>query len=346
MENRSPYVLVGAAVLIFVLAITGFVIWKLRAGGNQQLAYYEILFSGEVQGLTSDSAVFYRGIRVGRVHSISLKMLSEAPRWGGTPRPVERISVVIAVDPAIDIRERATAVLERPLVTGVGFIQIVAPPDETGQAKPKKGLGQLPYPEIEAGTSFFQSTTMSAQELVAKAGIIADRITEALNPETIKGFSQVVANLAEISGMLARTEPAFTKTMNELPDAVAELRQAMTKITAVGARAELLLAELGPQDAATRKALEGRAPSELKEAIGELRGALANLNAAAGGLNKAVAENRGAVRQFSEGGLTELSIAIRELRALVASLNAISARLDRDPAGYLFGGSRQGYQPK
>ena len=32
MENRSPYVLIGAAMMVFIAAIVGFVIWKLRAG--------------------------------------------------------------------------------------------------------------------------------------------------------------------------------------------------------------------------------------------------------------------------------------------------------------------------
>ena len=31
MERKSPYVLIGAAVLLFVAALAGFVVWKLRA---------------------------------------------------------------------------------------------------------------------------------------------------------------------------------------------------------------------------------------------------------------------------------------------------------------------------
>lgn len=346
MENRSPYVLVGAAVLVFVLAMTGFVIWKLRAGGEQRQAFYEVVVSSDVQGLGTDSPVFYRGIRVGRVQSIALRTRMEPPRRGGAPRPVERISVVIGMDPTIDIRERATAVLERPLVTGAAFLQIVANPEEGGEVKPKKALGETPYPEIREAPSFLQSTTMSAQELVAKAGQIADRVAEALNPETVKAFNQIVVNLAAVSGMIARTEPSLSRTLNDLPEVMAELRRTLARFGAVSTQAEMILAELGPQDEATRRALAGRSPGELKQAVTQLRQALANVNAAAGNLNRTVAENRGAVRQFSEGGLAELSVAIRELRALVASLNAISARLDRDPAGYLLGGGRQGYQPR
>src|SRR5258708_32844082 len=70
MERKSPYVLVGAAMIVFIAAVAGFVIWKLRAGDRTSYAYYVILFSGDVQGLTNDSPVFYRGLRGGRVHSI------------------------------------------------------------------------------------------------------------------------------------------------------------------------------------------------------------------------------------------------------------------------------------
>ena len=52
MEKRAPYVLIGAAVMLFVAATVGFVIWKLRAGDQRSYAYYVILFSGDVQGLT------------------------------------------------------------------------------------------------------------------------------------------------------------------------------------------------------------------------------------------------------------------------------------------------------
>jgi len=45
MEKRSPYVLIGAAVMLFVAALVGFVIWKLRAGDQTSYAYYVILFS-------------------------------------------------------------------------------------------------------------------------------------------------------------------------------------------------------------------------------------------------------------------------------------------------------------
>ena len=48
MERRAPYVLIGAAMILFVAAVAGFVVWKLRAGDRTAYAYYNILFSGDV----------------------------------------------------------------------------------------------------------------------------------------------------------------------------------------------------------------------------------------------------------------------------------------------------------
>ena len=181
MERKSPYVLVGAAMIVFIAAVAGFVIWKLRAGDRTSYAYYVILFSGDVQGLTNDSPVFYRGLRVGRVHSIQLTSRVDTQRSTGRERLTEKIEVTVAVDWNIDIRERSYAVFEKPFIAGAPFIQIVGRLD-VDQVKPKKRLGQTPYPEIREGASFLQATSTSAQELLTKAGVTVDRLNELLEP--------------------------------------------------------------------------------------------------------------------------------------------------------------------
>ena len=111
--------------ILFVAAVAGFVIWKLRAGDRTAYAYYVILFSGDVQGLTNDSPVFYRGLRVGRVHNIQLTSRVDTQRATGRERLSEKIEVTVAVDWAIDIRERSYAVFEKPFIAGSPYIQIV-----------------------------------------------------------------------------------------------------------------------------------------------------------------------------------------------------------------------------
>src|SRR5690242_1304539 len=112
MENRSPYVLIGAAMILFVVSLVGFVIWKLREGDQTSYAYYVILFSGDVQGLSVDSPVYYRGLRVGRVQNIQLTSRRSVQRSTGRERVSEKIEVTVAVDSNIDIREQSYAVFE------------------------------------------------------------------------------------------------------------------------------------------------------------------------------------------------------------------------------------------
>ena len=344
METKSPYVLIGAAVMVFIAAIVGFVVWKLRAGDNTAYAYYTILFSGEVQGLNRDSQVYYRGLRVGRVHSIGLSSRSEVQRSTGRERIAEKIEVTVAVDSSIDIRERSYAVFEKPFIAGAAFVQIVGRL-EVDQVKPKKKLGETPYPEIREGASFLQATSTSAQELLAKASTTVDRLNEVLSPDNIASVSETLRNLSTVSNAIAKQDAAIQSTLADLPAAINEIRRTFDRLNAVSDQVALLMTELGPQDDKTRKALEGKQPSELAKTIVDARKTLASINGAADQLNKLVGDSKTPVKQFTETGLAELSLAVRELRQLTANLNVLATKLERDPAGFVFSG-KHGYTPK
>ena len=212
MEKRSPYVLIGAAVMLFVAALAGFVIWKLRAGDQTAYAYYVILFSGDVQGLTADSPVYYRGLRVGRVADIGLTARMDVQRSTGRERLTEKVQVTVAVDSHIDIRERSYAVFEKPFIAGAAFVQIVGRFDDD-QIKPKKKLGDKPYPEIREGASFLQVTSTSAQELLSKAGTTVDRLNEVLNPDNIQAFSDSLRSLNTTLAGISKQDGAIQQTL-------------------------------------------------------------------------------------------------------------------------------------
>jgi phospholipid/cholesterol/gamma-HCH transport system substrate-binding protein len=336
--------MIGAAVMLFIAAIIGFVIWKLREGDQTSYAYYVILFSGDVQGLTPDSPVYYRGLRVGRVHDIGLTSRTDVQRSTGRERLSEKIQVTVAVDSHIDIRERSYAVFEKPFIAGAAYVQIVGRVD-VDQIKPKKKLNDKPYPEIREGASFLQVTSTSAQELLSKAGTTVDRLNELLNPDNIQTFSDSLRSLNTTLAGVAKQDANIQKTLAELPGALGEFKATFTKLNDVADRLNLVAMELGPQDAETRKALAGKEPSDLRKTLVEARQAMANIDSAAGQLGRLINDSKGGIRQFSENGLVELSYAIRELRQLTSNLNIIATKIERDPANFLFTG-KQGYTPK
>ncbi len=344
MDNKSPYVLIGAAMMLFIAAVVGFVIWKLRAGDRTAYAYYVIYFSGDVQGLTIDSPVYYRGLRVGRVHKIELASRTDVQRSTGRERLSEKVEVTVAVDYNVDIRERSYAVFEKPFIAGAAYVQIVGRLDNA-EIKPKKKLGDTPYPEIREGASFLQVTSTSAQELLSKASTTVDRLNELLNPDNLAAVANSLKSLDTTLAGIAKQDKAIQATLAELPEAVAEFNKTFTKLNTLSDSLTMIAMELGPQDATTRKALAGKDPSDLKKTILEAKSALANVDAASAQLNQLIAGSRQPIQQFTENGLVELSYAIRELRQLTASLNVIAAKIERDPAGFVFSG-KQGYVPK
>ena len=188
-------------------------------------------------------------------------------------------------------------------------------------------------------------TSTSAQELLAKAGTTVDRLNELLSPDNIGAVSDTLRNLQTATTAFAKQDAAIQTTLAELPGAIAEFRHTFNTLNGLAESLNLVALEIGPQDAASRKALAGKDPGELRKALTEARAALANIDSASGQLNKLVVENRGPIKSFTESGLTEFSLALRELRQLTANLNVIATKLERDPGAFVFSG-KQGYTPK
>ena len=59
-----------------------------------------------------------------------------------------------------------------------------------------------------------------------------------------------------------------------------------------------------------------------------------------------VAENRPALRDFSQAGLYEFTQFIAEARTLIANLTRLSNQIERDPAQFLFGNQQKGFEAR
>ena len=345
MEKSSPYVLIGAAVMLFVAALVGFVIWKLRAGDQTSYAYYVILFSGDVQGLTADLPVYYRGLRVGRVADISLTSRIDVQRSTGRERLSEKIQVTVAVDSHIDIRERSYAVFEKPFIAGAAFVQIVGRVD-VDQIKPKKKLGDKPYPEIREGASFLQVTSTSAQELLSQGrhhGRPAERAAQSRQHPGGQRFAAQPQHHAGRHRQAGRRHPGDAgRAAGRGRRVQQDLRQAQY----AGRHAQPVAMEIGPQDAETKKALAGKEPSELRKTLAEARTALDEHRRRRGPAQQADRRQQGPHPSSSpRTAWSSYRYAIRELRQLTSNLNIIATKLERDPANFVFSG-KQGYTPK
>ena len=203
----------------------------------------------------------------------------------------------------------------------------------------------MPYPEIREGASFLEATSTSAQELLSKAGTTVDRLNELLSPDNLTTAGDLLKNLQTLSGSFAKQDSSIQSALSELPAAIEQFKQTFVRLNGLSDRLGLIAAELGPQDAESRRMLAGKDKGDLAKAVSEAQAAMAKLNGASGQLNKILTDNSGSIRRFTESGLSELGLAVHELRELIVNLNIIATKLERDPAGFVFDG-KNGYRPK
>ena len=109
----------------------------------------------------------------------------------------------------------------------------------------------------------------------------------------------------------------------------------------IGKLAEELESRVDPLTSSAEASL-----GSLSDAIGEFQETAKSFNAVAVELHELVDENRAPIRDFSSGGLYELSQFVAEARVLVAGLTRLTAQIERDPARFFFGDTQKGFEPQ
>ena len=84
----------------------------------------------------------------------------------------------------------------------------------------------------------------------------------------------------------------------------------------------------------------------LQATLTEIRGTTEVIRGVSTRLDKIIAETDAPLRDFSQGGLYELSQFIAEARILVDALTRLSKQIERDPARCFFGDTQRGYKPQ
>ena len=80
-----------------------------------------------------------------------------------------------------------------------------------------------------------------------------------------------------------------------------------------------------------------RLVKQLPALMTKLDATVGKLDAVAGNADALIAENRPALRSFTNDGLTQLGPTLTELRSLVRDLRRITDSLDGGPARYILG---------
>lgn len=306
--------IVGVVVLALIAGLAGFAAWLVKSDVDNLVTSYRIYFEGSVTGLQEGSQVQYRGIPVGRIVEIGID-----------PDNVERVRAIAEIDENTPITKDTIATLELQGITGIAYVQLLGGTRESAPLI----ADDDELPVIAARRSTLEQVFESTPELLEQAVNVADRLAIFLNEDNIDSLSSTIANietftdgLAGGSGDIGAVMTGMTETLNEIKELGSDLREVSAKLD---------------------ERLDG-VGGDLVTTLSELSTAASDLGGAARQLDGMVEDLREPLSDFSGTGLYELTNLVGESRALVAALTRITKEVERDPAGFLIGGSNRGFK--
>ncbi|MEW8562105.1 MAG: MlaD family protein [Candidatus Thiodiazotropha sp.] len=334
MQSKVSPTLIGLFVLATLALGLGAIFFFSDGGLSHQSTRFILFFESDVKGLQVGSPVNFRGVRVGKVESMSITYYKESQEF--------RIPVIIGIDDArvgIDgvhtgsgvligldelIKQGLRARLNlQSLVTGKLEIELDFHPNTPIRLVSTDSE----YPEIP--------TVQSGIEKIASAleAVPIERITQRLT-EILDNIEQMAA-----SGELTRLKDSLIQIIYRLDSVTQELHQVtpqlidssvntladaqqmMTEITETATQSQQLLAET-----------EGR----LAEAFTSWEQTMAGGEATFTQIGS-VASSADRLLNQDSPLMNELSVTLRELGAAARSIRLMSEYLERHPEALLRG---------
>lgn len=185
MEIRANYVMVGAFALAIVALAIVYALWAAKSADDRDSVEYQILFKGEVSGLSLSSNVLFNGIKVGTVKKISI-----------SPKDSSIVVVLVEIQDNIPIKFDSEASLEMQGVTGQSAIMISSGKNNSPLLT---AISDERPPTIKSRASRLQEVVTSLPEILSEAKHTLREINKALTPENIQAFNDILENMRELT---------------------------------------------------------------------------------------------------------------------------------------------------
>jgi phospholipid/cholesterol/gamma-HCH transport system substrate-binding protein len=221
MEPKVSYALVGAFVALFGAILIVIVLWLVRGGSQSTYRSYYAFFDESVSGISEDSVVSYKGIKVGRVRNMRLD-----------PENPERVRLVLDIAEGTPIKEDTVASLASQGLTGLAFVELGGGTRDSPPLMPPPGQ---PYPVIKIKPSL--PLDQAASTLVSNLNEIASSLKDVTDKESRAAMRKTMVNLAELTGALKQREKELDKFFSSADRTLENTREATEKLPALFSRA-------------------------------------------------------------------------------------------------------------
>ncbi len=306
METRANYLIIGVFVLGVLGLLLGFIYWiKNDASGPQGKNYY-VMFSGSVQGLTEASPVLFNGIRFGAVSSIAL-----------VPEDTRKVRVLIAVRNDTPVRTDSRARITQQGLAGFVALEITpgTPNAPMLTAKPDEKYPVIPA-ELGGG-----GLMAGVSDAAGQASALLTHLNNILASNE-DALQQTIANLQSFSTMMAERK-------DDVAGVVKDLRAFTAQLNGIAVKADAVVGQL---QAATS--------DNPDSAVSQVQQSAKSLHQLIDKLDKSFGDKSGELTAQAERSLREFELFMKDGRRLADSLDRVVEKVERNPSGFLLGGSQ------
>jgi phospholipid/cholesterol/gamma-HCH transport system substrate-binding protein len=272
METKANYVAVGAFVLLCFVGLVVSIMWLAGVQYAQEYSYYTADFKGPVTGLGKGTVTRFNGIDVGHITDLQFN-----------PNDPQAVIVTLQVQPNLNIREDSVASIESQGLTGGTYVEISGGTAKSPLLTARPGQK---YPIIRTKQSGLLQLEQSAPEVVAKLNIAASRINDLLNDNNRRAISQILANLNETTGMIAKRSGDIDAILRNTNEATANLSKASANFQPTLDHVDLTVTKFGKVADDADAFINGDGLAQLSDLIGDLRRLTGNLNKFSDQLNR------------------------------------------------------------
>lgn len=310
METKAHHILIGAFVLITLLAGVVFALWVAKVSLEAEFDEYDVVFTETVTGLTKGAAVNFNGIQVGEVRRLSLDRADAA-----------RVLARVRVNAQTPVKADTSARLTYTGLTGVAIIELIAGKPDAPDIRIAE---DAEVAVILAVPSTFQKFLTDGGDILVRFNEALTRVTEVLSEENAQRVSDTLAHIEAITAQVDTDKAALGDALRSADQAFADLHEASVAFQKLATKGETALTHANQM-----------LSEDVSPAVADLRHTLESLRGIAGRVDTLLARNGAQIEQLAQQGLPGLTATLEDLRALADSLHDVADRLDAAPADYL-----------
>lgn len=237
MENKSHVVAALMFILVFGIGAAVFFVWLRPEQSSSRT--YQTKTSHSVAGLTAQSSVKFKGLKVGHVLSVDF-----------APEDPNKVQILFTVRNGIPVTKSTYAELATQGIAGLKTLNL-SNPDPTAQPLPTNSRHPADIPLHQALLSQLED---SGKQSLQHVNHILNSVQTLLDADNRKHLTQTMAQIDQASRKLVAAETAIEPALKQLPALTRQMQAAIASINRLADEAQSPVAKAGKVEGAVQSA--------------------------------------------------------------------------------------------